>query len=190
MVPTLGDYRLSDLRRAEVQALADELLGSGLRHRACGTCSIHCGRSTAMRSGATRIRSTLPGISSFRHRDVSRHGSRWPLKSAQCSRVLPPEERALWATGFYAGLRPGELCALRWFDVELGSSEIRVARSWDQYEGSIDPKSKTDAGTLPILAVLRAYLDAHKIATSRTAPTSCSGGPRSMRSSHRRRGTG
>ena len=57
--------------------------------------------------------------------------------------------------------------ALRWADVDLGRSEIRVKRSWDQYEGPLDPKSDTSARTVPILAVLRDYLDAHKIATGR-----------------------
>jgi integrase len=83
--------------------------------------------------------------------------------------ALETGEGALWATAFYAGLRRGELRALRWSDVDLGRSEIRVERSWDEYEGALDPKSDMSARTVPILAVLRDYLDAHKIATGRGA---------------------
>ncbi len=51
--------------------------------------------------------------------------------------ALPADERALWATALYAGLRRGELRALRWSDFDLGRSEIRVQRAWD-VEGAID----------------------------------------------------
>lgn len=54
----------------------------------------------------------------------------------------------------YAGLRRGELRALRWSDFDLGRSEIRVQRAWD-VEGAIDPKSEASSRTLPLLAVLR-----------------------------------
>ena len=37
----------------------------------------------------------------------------------------------LWATAVYAGLRRGELLALRWEDVDLKAGLIRVERAWD-----------------------------------------------------------
>ena len=43
--------------------------------------------------------------------------------------ALPDEDRALWATALYAGLRRGELRALRWADVDLrGRRDPRRAR--------------------------------------------------------------
>jgi integrase len=75
---------------------------------------------------------------------------------------------ALPLTEPLAGLRRGELMALRWSDVDLGRSEIRVERSWDQAEGPVEPKSETSTRTLPLLAVLRDYLDEHKLATGRS----------------------
>ena len=41
---------------------------------------------------------------------------------------------ALWATATYAGLRRGELQALRWSDLDLAGGLIRVARGWDAKE--------------------------------------------------------
>ena len=51
--------------------------------------------------------------------------------------------------------------------MDLGRSEIRVERSWDQVEGPVEPKSATSTRTLPLLALLRDYLDEHKLATGR-----------------------
>ena len=91
-----------------------------------------------------------------------------PAEADALLAALPAGDRATWATAFYAGLRRGELRALRWSDVDLGCSEIRVERSWDQVEGPIDPKSEASTRTLPLLAALRDHLDQHKLATGRS----------------------
>ena len=39
--------------------------------------------------------------------------------------------------------------------MDLGASLIRVERSWDQYEGPIEPKSCASRRTVPLLAILR-----------------------------------
>jgi integrase len=75
-----------------------------------------------------------------------------PAEAARLLAALPAAERALWATALYAGLRRGELMALRWQDVDLGRSEIRVERSWDQAAGPVEPKSEQSVRTLPLLA--------------------------------------
>jgi integrase len=58
--------------------------------------------------------------------------------------ALPAGDRTLWATAFYAGVRLGELRALRWGDLDLAAGRIEVRRSWDPEAGEIEPKS--DAG--------------------------------------------
>lgn len=45
------------------------------------------------------------------------------------------------------------------------SSIIRVDRGWDQEEGPIEPKSHASRRTVPLLAVLRDYLDEHLLRT-------------------------
>ena len=81
---------------------------------------------------------------------------------------LREEEQPLWAAAFYAGLRRGELQALRVRDVELGASLIHVEFGWDQEEGAIEPKSEASQRTIPLLAVLRDHLDEHLLRTGRT----------------------
>lgn len=73
-----------------------------------------------------------------------------PGVAAQLLDVLPAEDRALWATALYAGLRYGELCALRWSAVDLASGSIRVTESWDPKEGAITPKTKNSQRTTPL----------------------------------------
>lgn len=81
--------------------------------------------------------------------------------------ALPVEDRALWATALYGGLRRGELRALRWSDIDLEGRVIRVERGWDQEEGEQDGKSKAARRTVPIIGRLAPILAAHKLATGR-----------------------
>lgn len=67
--------------------------------------------------------------------------------------------RPLLATLTFAGLRVGELCALRWRDVDLAGGRIKVG------------ESKTDAGVrhVKLLPVLRDELATHKASSRRIA---------------------
>jgi integrase len=87
-----------------------------------------------------------------------------PKVAAQLLDVLPVEDRALWATALYAGLRYGELRALRWSAVDLAAGAIRVTESWDPKEGAIAPKTKNSQRTTPLPGLLRDYLMEHRIA--------------------------
>jgi integrase len=87
-----------------------------------------------------------------------------PDVAAQLLDVLPAEDRALWATALYAGLRYGELRALRWSAVDLAGGSIRVTESWDPKDGAITPKTKNSQRTTPLPGLLRDYLMEHRIA--------------------------
>ncbi len=73
----------------------------------------------------------------------------------------------MWATAFYAGLRRGELQALRCRDVALNADLICVEKGWDQKEGEIEPKSAASKRDVPLLAVLRGHLEEHLLTTDR-----------------------
>ncbi len=100
--------------------------------------------------------------------------------------TVPAGERVTWATAFYAGLRRGELQALRCKSIDLGKSVIHVEHSWDQEAGEIEPKSATSVRTVPLLAILRDHLDEHLLATGRGGDTLCSAGRPPTRSYRRR----
>jgi integrase len=52
-----------------------------------------------------------------------------PAQATALLEALPMQDRAIWATAPYAGLRRGELKALRWDDVDLGKGVLRVERA-------------------------------------------------------------
>jgi integrase len=87
-----------------------------------------------------------------------------PEVASRMLAAAPEQDRALWATALYAGLRYGELRALRWGAVDLASGTIRVRESWDAKEGSITPKTRTSQRTTPMPAVLRDHLMDRRLA--------------------------
>jgi integrase len=81
-----------------------------------------------------------------------------PEVAAQLLGALTLEDRVIWATALYAGLRYGELRALRWGAVNVDAGTIRVQESWDPKTGSIAPKTRTSQRTTPLPSVLRGLL--------------------------------
>jgi integrase len=78
--------------------------------------------------------------------------------------ALPVRDRPLWATAAYAGLRRGELMALRWSEVDLGAGVIHINRSHNPEVGSTgEPKSRAGTRRVPIPPVLRDYLIEHSL---------------------------
>ncbi|MEP6978090.1 MAG: site-specific integrase [Thermoleophilia bacterium] len=167
VLPELGGLRLADVRRGDLQALVDQLLGRGL--------------------SASKVRNVLMPVRAIYRHAIERDeimvnptsNLRLPTDLGRRDRVaaadeaamllaaLPEQDRALWATAFYGGLRLGELQALRWDDVDLASGVICVERGWDAKEGPIEPKSWKGTRRVPITGTLRDYLTAHKALSSR-----------------------
>jgi integrase len=165
VLPEFGGVRLSELTRADLQDFVDRLLG---RKLAASTIRNTMNPLQAIYRHA--VRRELVVVNPTREVDLpAARGRREKIATAsQAARLIaavPDSDRAIWATAFYAGLRRGELQALRSSDIDLGRSEITVERSWDQYEGPIAPKSKAGVRTVPILAVLRDHLDARSLGT-------------------------
>jgi integrase len=73
-------------------------------------------------------------------------------------------DRALYLTALMAGLRHGELCALRWRDVDWVAGRVRVRQNWvlDEFD---TPKSRRGARSVPMADRLAGELDRlHKAA--------------------------
>jgi integrase len=162
-----GALRLSALTSEHVQTFVDELLGRGLK---ASTIRNTLDPLRALYRHA--IKRKLVSLNPTKELDVpAADGKRDRIADAkeatELLALLPSEDRPLWATAFYAGLRRSELRALRWSDIDLGRGEIRVERAWDECEGPIDPKSESGARTVPILTPLRDYLDSLKIRSGR-----------------------
>jgi integrase len=89
--------------------------------------------------------------------------------------AVPTEDRTVWATAMYAGLRRGELRALRVQALDLAAGVIRVERGYDAVEGEIELKSGAGRRKVPIPAVLRDYLTEHLARVGRDGSERCFG---------------
>jgi integrase len=141
VLPVFGDARLADISRVDLQEFADRLVGQGhdpstvhsalmplraIYHRTLARGQVALNPTTGL---------SLPTVRGKRDRIAS------PKEAAKLIEALPAQDQALWATAIYAGLRRGELMALRWKDVDLGEGLIRDERAWDPKAGVIEPKS-------------------------------------------------
>ena len=163
VLPALGNLRLSAVTRRSVQDLIDDLVRAGL-----SPSTIH---NTVMPLRAVYRRALSRG-------DVAANptlGLSLPVSTGRRERVARPEEadaliaalserdRALWATALYAGLRRGELQALRWSRVDLDAGIIRVTNGWDREAGLIEPKSRAAWRRVPLPAALRPHLVSQRL---------------------------
>lgn len=163
VLPTLGENtRLGDLRRADVQRAVDRwaaipLSPSTVRNTVNALRAL-CRYS--LRRGDLAVNPTadleLPRVKSRRDHVVG------PADGLRLIAALSAEDRAVYATAMFGGLRLGELRALRWKDVDLDGGKIRVERSWDRIEGPVAPKSDAGRRTVPIAKPLRAVLAAYQ----------------------------
>jgi integrase len=90
------------------------------------------------------------------------------LRGVDLSAEFGSTDRALYAAAAKAGLRQGELMALRWRHVDWAASRIRVRLSFDRKEDKA-PKSKAGVRAVPLPDSLAAELDRHFKASNYTA---------------------
>jgi integrase len=163
VLPVLGGEKLSAVTTSDLQYLVDRWQAEG--------------------QPAATIRNTIKPLQAIYRRAKSRHGlpinptrdlelpaprSREveivaPEEAAKLLVALPAEDRPLWATALYAGLRYGELRALRWSAVDAAGGTIEVVESWDPREGPITPKTRTSRRTVPMPGVLRDLILDHRL---------------------------
>jgi integrase len=167
--PMLGAEPLDQISRADVQELVDDLAAKGLASTTIET-TVNALRviyrheiaRDRLKDNPTRD-VTLPSGGRRRERFAT------PVEAKALLAALPVEDRAVWATAFFAGLRRGELMALRDQAVDLKAGEIRVVAGWDPIEGEQETKGR-GRRTVPIIGELGSILAAHRLRTGRRGP--------------------
>jgi integrase len=168
ILPELGGAKLAEIRRVDLQDLAERLQAEGLDPSTIRNAlmPLRAIFRRALARGEVTINPTsgleLPAVRGRRARIAT------PAEATLLLAALPESERALWATALYAGLRRGELMALRWADVDLTDNLIRVERSWDIREGAIEPKSRAGRRSVPLPGRLREQLIEHRLRSGRS----------------------
>jgi integrase len=164
VLPSLGAHKLARITTSDLQAQVERWQAAGMNpstirnavlplraiyRRACARDGLPINPTSGLE---------LPAVRGSRDRIVS------PAEATTLLAALPEGDRALWATAMYAGLRLGELPALRHEHLDLKGGRIRVQASWDAREGLIAPKSRAGTRTVPIPSVLSAHLARHRLA--------------------------
>jgi integrase len=166
VLPDLGAHRLAAIRADDLQALIDRLVGFGLSGSKVRNVLVPV---QALYRRHRRVVATdptdgldLPAPGGRRERAVA------PAQAAELIERLPSDLQALYATACYAGLRRGELRALRVSDINFpAATEIRVVRSWDDVVGPVLPKSVKGQRVVPVAGELRRFLLAEKLRSGR-----------------------
>jgi integrase len=161
--PLLGGKRLTAISHNMLQDFADRLLGEGLSASSVRNTILPLRAifRRAHRRGDVAVnptlKLTLPVVRGERERIAA------PTEVGPLLDVLETDDRAIFATALYAGLRLGELQALQWDDVDLAANLIQVRRSWDRQAGFVAPKSRSGNRRVPITASLRRELLNHRL---------------------------
>jgi integrase len=163
VLPVFGPAKLSAITTTDLQHLVDNWQGVGLaeatiRNAVKPLQAIY--RRAASRGGlpVNPTRDLELPAPRPRKAEVVEHDTAAALLAA-----VPDTDRAVWGTALYAGLRYGELRALRWGAVDLATGTVRVEASWDPKAGAQAPKTHTSRRTVPVPGVLRDVLLDHRL---------------------------
>lgn len=182
ILPALGRIELAELTAEAIQAaLAVPLsAGHGRTAEQLYTLLVQLCRA-AVRAGHID-RSPMDVIARPYHHPMA---TAWwsPEDAARFLRLrqiaLDPH-LVVWALALCCGLRRGELCGLRWDDIDLQRCIITVARQRitlaDGRTITAPPKSRSSARTLAISADLASWLAAHRPAAGGYVAISCKSG--------------
>lgn len=181
--PDLGAVKLSELDVDDVQALVERLLADGRRapsksssasfedstpsprglspstvRNAIMPLRVICRRAHRQLPQDPLRGLELPAVDSHRDRYAT------PEEAQGLIVVLPADEGDIWATAMYGGLRRGELMGVREMDFDLADGVVRVEQAYDPVARKfIEPKSYAGRRKVPIAAVLRDRLVAHRM---------------------------
>ncbi|MEK6326294.1 MAG: tyrosine-type recombinase/integrase [Actinomycetota bacterium] len=164
VLPAFGATRLARLTRQDVQLWVDSLDGAPSTVRNAVT-ALRALYAWAIPRGLAQVNPTrdlrLPSGERERDRIAS------PTEAAALVEALQPRDQALFGLAVYAGLRLGEILALRWESINLEGLTLRVERSWDASSRQfVKPKSKAGTRTVPIIDRLALLLADHRVLTN------------------------
>ncbi|MGZ4391624.1 MAG: tyrosine-type recombinase/integrase [Gaiellaceae bacterium] len=152
VLPELGHRVLTDITRGDVQVVIERMNGQGFAGQTVRNAIVALQAFYRWRKPPIdpTIDLDLPEPGARRERAAT------PAEADALLEALDGDAHDVYAAAFYAGLRRGELQALRVEDVH--EDRISVSRSWDPVTGEKPPKSKAGIRDVPVVDRLRVIL--------------------------------
>jgi integrase len=162
----LGDEPIEDIRRADLQDLIARLIADGHAPRTIEATIIPLRAIFAREVRADRLKVNPTAGLELPRGEKARDRIAAPTEARALLAALPESDRATWGAAMYAGLRRGELMALRANRIDLDANVVRVERGWDAKAGEVATKNGKPR-TVPVAAPLRELLLRHLMRTGR-----------------------
>jgi integrase len=159
LVPALGEAPLAAITSAHIDAFRARLVGEGrLSPR---TINKYLALIHGILKRAQRVFGLSANAAAGVERQPMRRSGDFDVLSAEevealARAAVSPQDAALYLTAAYAGLRLGELRALRWRDVDFGKRLLHVRRSYVERSEGV-PKSGRVRSVPIIDQVARAF---------------------------------
>jgi integrase len=143
LAPALGDAPLAAITRGHIDAFRARLVAEG--RLSARTINKYLALIHGILKRAQRVYGLSANAAAGVERQPARRTGDFDVLSAPEIEALiraaaSPQDAAIFATAAYAGLRLGELRALRWRDVDFGKRLIHVRRSYVERDEGV-PKS-------------------------------------------------
>ena len=166
--PKLGDLRLSAVTRRHLQDYVEWLRAKGLSassvHKKLDPVRVIFRRA--------RDRDEIAVDPTYNLKLPAARGQRMRIEPPEHAEKLidaaPDELRAFWALALFAGLRRGELRALRCSDLDIKNGLVHVTRGWDDHEGEQPTKTERGERSVPLSGRVKKELAAHLLLTGRS----------------------
>lgn len=176
LIPRFGRARLSQLQPQAVRQAYQEMLDAGLSPKS--VANVHGVLHKALEQAVEWRQLAYNPIAGVRAPRVPRQEMRY-LTPEQARRVLEAAAgdrlEALWRLAITAGLRQGELLALRWPEVDLEAGTVSVVATLEQRRGLPpalkEPKTARSRRQVDIGTSVVQSLQRHRQAEKVTNPT-------------------
>ena len=180
LVPFLGKDSLSDIGPARVTQLMRHLNKQGVSPALRGKILRYA--RAILRHGMPLEYVQADPCRAVRAPEVEKKAIH-PLTPEEVEKLLGAADsylRPLFAVACYAGLRQGEILALRWQDIDFDNNLIHVTRSLMQGREFTTPKTASSIRRVPLIGTLKAILKDYrppKVAPSSLIFPNRDGGP-------------
>lgn len=164
LLPSFGPKRIERITASDIEQWRDELVDErGVSRRTANKCLVVLG---AILERATKthglVKNPARDVAKLRERyDPNQYDFFSPDEvQALADAAASPQDRAVFLTAAFTGLRMGELIALRWGDVDFDTEALHVYGSYSL--GTLTAPKSGLTRTVPMAEQVRDELEGHR----------------------------